>query len=195
MTITRCVDLSAARWLEQRDDDWRRLAARGPRCYDSYARLRIIPDPAYPGQLEGEVSVGPDALSDNAQIGIVLTALAGHTSTPDDCHFCVWDGWPSFAIDDPMPKISIPNRDYFLFHGTVADAADWDAQMKALLHDIGAPTLAFAWPADRAWCVTCDIDPHFATIGAGTAAIDQLMAEAQVDIVADDPDVEPPYYG
>ncbi|GAB2635335.1 hypothetical protein ABI214_25210 [Prescottella soli] len=194
MSITRCADLSAARWLERSEEDWQRLAARGPLGFEKYARLRFIPDPSYPGQREGEVHVGPDALSDNEQLAVVLAELARHTTAPDDCYFCIWDGWPSFDTADPMPKVSIPNRDYFLFHGSLADVADWDSRIKSLLHDIGAPTPAFVWPADHVWCVTSDVDPHFASIGAGADAIDQLVTNTQVDVVVDDPDTEPPYY-
>jgi len=194
MTITRCSDLSPARWLEQRGEDWQRLAARGPRCFDKYARLRFISDPSYPEQSTSEVRASPDELSDNEQLGVVLGALARFTGTPEDCYFCIWDGWPSFDINDPTPKVSIPNRDYFLFHGTLTDVSDWDAQIKALLHDSEAPPPAFAWPADHAWCVTSDVDPHFASIGAVAEAIDRLVANPHVDVVVDDPDREPPYY-
>lgn len=198
MSITRCVDLSAARWLERRDEDWRRLAARGPVAFDKYARLRFIPDPAYPAQTEGDAQRDPEGLSDNEQLGVVLAELAHYTGTPDDCYFCIWDGWPSFTADDPTPKISIPNRDYFLFHGTLGDVADWNAQIKTLLDDLGdlgdVPPPAFVWPADHAWCVTCDVDPHFASIGATMDAIDRLVADSRVDVVVDDPDIEPPYY-
>ncbi|MHA4849895.1 hypothetical protein L1080_010120 [Rhodococcus sp. MSC1_016] len=194
MSITRCVDVSAARWLERRDEEWSRLAARGPVAFDKYARLRFIPDPSNPGQREGDAQRDPEGLSDNEQLGVVLADLAPFTGTPDNCYFCIWDGWPSFAAADALPKISIPNRDYFLFHGTVDDCADWDAQLETLLQDIGAPTPAFVWPADFAWCVTCDIDPHFASIGAGSDAIDRLLVDPRVDLVIDDPDREPPYY-
>lgn len=194
MSITRCVDLSAARWLEQRDEDWSRLAARGPDSFDKYARLRFVPDPSCPGQSENDAHRDPDALSDNEQLGVILADLARYTGTPDDCYICIWDGWPSFDGDDPTPKVSTPNRDYFLFHGALTDFADWDAQIETLLHDIEAPTPAFVWPADHAWCVTCDVDPHFASIGASPGAIDRLVANPYVDVVADDPDTEPPYY-
>ena len=73
-------------------------------------------------------------LSDNEQLGVVLAELAHYTGTPDDCYFFIWDGWPSFTADDPTPKISTPNRDYFLFHGTLADAADWDATHLGISH-------------------------------------------------------------
>ncbi|MFG1782554.1 hypothetical protein ACGFIU_08945 [Rhodococcus oryzae] len=194
MSITRCVDLSAARWIEERQEDWHRLAARGPVCFDKYARLRFIPDPSYPGQREGEVRADPGALSDNEQLGVVLAELARHTDTPDDCYFLVWNGWPSFRADDPTPRLSIPNRDYFLFHAALTDFTDWDPQVMALLDDIEAPTPAFVWPADRAWCVTCDVDPHFASIGADSDAIDAVVAHPRVDVVVDEPDTEPPYY-
>ncbi|NKS72360.1 hypothetical protein GS531_04915 [Rhodococcus hoagii] len=59
----------------------------------------------------------------------------------------------------------------------------------------GSPTPAFIWPADHAWCVTCDVDPHFASIGASADAIARLVADTRVDVVVDDPDTEPPYYG
>jgi hypothetical protein len=100
----------------------------------------------------------------------------------------------NFRPDDPMPKISIPNRDYFLFHGTLSGFSDWNNRIEALLDDNDAPTPAFVWPADGAWCVTCDVDPHFATIGGSAEAIDTIVALKQVDVVEDDPDREPPYY-
>ncbi|MCA1006850.1 hypothetical protein LCL87_14080 [Rhodococcus hoagii] len=194
MSITRCADLTAARWLEQSDEDWRRLTVRGPRGFEKYARLRLIPDPGFPRQREAEVRVTPNALSDNEQISVALAELARHTSTPDNCYFCIWEGWPSFRSCDPMPKVQIPNRCYFLFHGSLADVAAWDSQVTALLHDIAAPTPAFVWPADHAWCVTCDVDPNFASIGADAGAIDRLVANPRIDVVVDDPDTEPPHY-
>ncbi|MBM4696540.1 hypothetical protein [Prescottella equi] len=195
MGITRCADLTVARWLERSDEDWRHLAARGPRDFEKHARLRFIPDPSFPGQSEGDVRRAPGALSDNEQLGVALAELTPYTATPDDCYFCIWEGWPSFSGDDPMPRISIPNRAYFLFRGSLADVADWDSQVSELLQDTVAPTPAFVWPADHAWCVTCDVDPHFATIGASADAIARLVADTRVDVVVDDPDTEPPYYG
>ena len=129
MGITRCADLTVARWLERSDEDWRHLAARGPRDFETHARLRFIPDPSFPGQSEGDVRRAPGALSDNEQLGVALADLAPYTATPDDCYFCIWEGWPSFSGDDPMPRISIPNRAYFLFRGSLADVADWDSPL------------------------------------------------------------------
>lgn len=194
MTITRCRDLTAARWIEQRPEDWQRLAGRGPVCFDRYSRLRILPDPAFPGQRETDVHLGPDALDDTDQMGIVLAALAPYTETPEDCYFLLWEGWPSFHSEGAFPRVAIPDRGYYLFHGSLADFPDWNAQVEALLDDSEAPTPSFVWPADRSWCVTCDVDPHFATIGGSAEAIAATLALTDVDVVVDDPDVEPPYY-
>lgn len=65
--------------------------------------LRIIPDPAFPGQRENDVHVGAEAMHDTDQIGVVLTALARYTETPEDCYFLVWEVWPSFPLRGPVP--------------------------------------------------------------------------------------------
>jgi hypothetical protein len=50
------------------------------------------------------------------------------------------------------------------------------------------------WPADHAWCIANDVDPHWAGIGASVAAIDELLADPRLDIVRDDPGQAQPYY-
>lgn len=66
---------------------------------------------------------------------------------------------------------------------TVSDIGDWDV-----------PYPAFVWPADRAWCVAADVDPHWAGIGADTAAIDRLVADPHLDVVPADPREDQPCY-
>ncbi|WP_345602754.1 hypothetical protein [Tomitella cavernea] len=188
------ADLTPAQWIADRTEEWDRLVSRGPFCFDSYARLRLIPDPDRYGQRGSEVRAVADAMNDNEQIGVVLSELASFTCTPADCYFLVWEGWPCFHADDPMPRLTIPNRDFFLFHGAVADAETWDSQLNALLGAMEAPTPAFVWQADRAWCVTCDIDPHYATIGGSADTVDAVLALTNVDVVDDRPGVEPPRY-
>ncbi|MYR08146.1 hypothetical protein GTV32_18400 [Gordonia sp. SID5947] len=205
MTLVQCSDLSPARWLveQSQGDDWARLAARGPKGYPAYSRLRFVPDPSYNGQSTNEVDFneghdGPPPVEAEL-IGFVLAELAGHTDTPDACYFCVWDGWSTIKADRAMPKVEIPNRDYFLFHGTTSDIEYWEkCNARGALRDAGRygemPDPAFVWPADRAWCIANDVDPHYATIGASIEAIEQLLADPRIDTVADDPQVEPPYW-
>lgn len=158
---------------------WQQLVGFGPAEFPAYARLRFLPDPAYEEQSENDVHIdeGPAEI---AQLRAVLQTLTRHTSTPDDCHFCLWDGWGS---DLPGPKVVVPNRAYHLFRGSISDFDDW-----------GMPDPAFIWPADHAWCVADDVDPHWAGIGADASAIDELLAVPRLDVVRADPLQDQPFY-
>ena len=202
---------------------WQQLVGFGPAGFPVYARLRFLPDPAYEGQSENDVDVDDDAPTETAQLRAVLETLTGHTHTPDDCYFCLWVGWDSeieggggARILDPQtaivrrgpqiapafpssvlhgPKVVVPNRAYFLFRGSVSDfgnggaAEEWPGQPR--LH---MPDPAFIWPADHAWCVANDVDPHWAGIGAAVSAIDQLLGDPRLDVVAADPREDQPAY-
>ena len=223
MTLTLCCDLSAADWITASDRPWQQLAEFGPPGFPAYARLRFLPDPAYEGQSENDVDVDENAPSETAQLRAVLEVLTRHTRTPGDCYFCLWEGWgqqlhdddgtrtldlptdaigaepgidPSFsrsALHEPM--VVVPNRAYFLFHGTVSELGDrgpaegWPGQPGT-----GMADPAFIWPADHAWCVANDVDPHWAGIGADTSAIDQLVADPRLDVVPADPRADQPCY-
>jgi hypothetical protein len=50
------------------------------------------------------------------------------------------------------------------------------------------------WPADRRWCFTSDVDPHWAGIGAPGAAIDALTVAPTFDVVPADPAGAQPFY-
>jgi len=102
----------------------------------------------------------------------VLAGLARvWTATPGQCWFCVWDGYdfggtlltppgePSVPLPDPVlgtirqgPRVSLPNRDYWLFTGPV-EAVTATAPLAGL-----EQTPNLWWPADRAWCVATEID-------------------------------------
>lgn len=192
MALTPCADLSPAEWLAGSDQPWQQLIEFGPSGLPAYARLRFIPDPAYPGQSENDVSRGAHVLPDIEQLRIALETLARHTRTPDDCYFCLWDGW---GLEPDEPRIVVPHRAYFLFRGRLADLGDWGPAVvtpgRPAPH---MPEPAFVWPADRAWCVTKDVDPHWAGIGADRPAIDQLIADPRLDVVRADPQASQPHY-
>lgn len=196
MTLEQCVDLSAADWLVEQSDDWARLAVRGPLGFPAYARLRFLPDPSDEGQSVNDVETVDDGRSEADLLAVVLAILADHTATPESCYFCVWNGWSSITPAIGAPEVKIPNRDYFLFHGTVRDIAYWQSQhaREADSRYGVMPDPAFAWPADHSWCLANDVDPHFATIGASCAAIEKVLADPRIDAVADDPAQEPPHY-
>lgn len=70
-----CNDASAAEWLVGQRLPWYRLAGRGPVGYSSYARVRFIPDPSFPGQKTSDVDFDQNALSEKDQIGVAQKAL------------------------------------------------------------------------------------------------------------------------
>ncbi|HWC22146.1 MAG TPA: hypothetical protein VG502_07590 [Flexivirga sp.] len=196
MTLHLAPDFSGARWIadELRRQDWWRLVTRGPLCFEAYARLRFIPDPTYPGMSENDFEAPEDLPDEQESLQRVLAALTGHTATPDDLFFAIWEGWPSGVSQLDVPKWSLPNRQFVLLRGASADFRTWRAPQWPNAYGDELPTPAYVWPADHAWCVTEDVDPHFATIAGGAAAIDAVLGIDGLDIVRDDPYVEPPFY-
>ncbi|GAA4588406.1 hypothetical protein BJY16_008553 [Actinoplanes octamycinicus] len=181
MALSLCTDLSAAGWLIDDDQPWGRLLTLGPAGFAAHARLRFIPDPAYPGQHEADVPA-VETPPEIDQVRTVLATLARHTGTPDDCYVCVWDGW---GTELAAPKVVVPGRAYYLFRGALSDLDQWDDAL---------PDPAFVWPADRAWCLADDVDPHWAGIGGSEAAIADVLATPGVDTVRTTPDEPVPAY-
>lgn len=223
MALTPCSDLSAADWITGSDVPWQHLIGFGPAGFPAYARLRFLPDPTYEGQSENDVDIGEDAPTETEQLRAALETLARHTRTPEDCYFCLWDGWGSdiwggdgTRVLDPQtgvvrpgrqaapafpqsvlygPKVVVPHRAYYLFQGSVSDLGDWGAADEWPGQPrVHMPDPAFIWPADHAWCVANDVDPHWAGIGAGVAAIEELLADPRIDVVPADPHDEQPAY-
>lgn len=190
MPLTVCTDLTPAAWLVTSTRDPWRLVTMGPGGFAAHARLRFIPDPGWVGQSENDVEVGPDHPSDQAQLAAALDVLVRHTGTPDDCYFAVWEGWP---VDPVWPVFELPHRAYWLVHGSLGDFSAWPEMAMWPPPKSHFPP-AFVWPADRAWCVANDVDPHYAGIGADPAAIDDLLADSTLDVVPADPDQDQPAY-
>jgi hypothetical protein len=99
----------------------------------------------------------PSLLSDLCEV------LKGHTTTPERCWFCLWEGWawvggaPSAAImstaedvDDPFvdlppafppeiingPRVSLPGRGYILFDGPLDAATEMGLRIGELVNDV-----------------------------------------------------------
>jgi hypothetical protein len=227
MALTLCSDLSPADWLVASSLPSDRLVTFGPAGFEAYARLRFLPDPAYQGQSEN------DAYSDDnppaaGVLRTLLRLLAAHTTTPDDCYCCLWEGWgdlygrnappdlgavirtkepadetqpagwapaPTPPAPPEMAKVVVPTRAYYLFQGRLAEAGDWGAANPWPSPDrLHMPEPAFVWPADHAWCIANDVDPHWAGIGADKLVIDQLVADPRLDVVRANPDDPQPSY-
>lgn len=201
-----CADVSAADWITRsRDatDDvasgqaWKALALFGPPEFEAYARVRFIPDPDRPHQSVPSEDFTEPAYEgyEHAIVARTCRALAAATRSSDECYFAIWAGYSGVVSPLPGgPRMYIPNRGYHLYVGTLSDLKAWEEPLThetpALFHD----PPAFVWPADHAWCLASDTDPHWAGIGANTATIRDLTLRDDIDVVTADRYGRQPFY-
>jgi hypothetical protein len=139
-------------------------------------------------------------------LGALCDLLADHTATPEDCFFCLWDGWgwiegnmtvfrasaggaaigpeepiaPAFSAEElSRPRVHLPGRDYLLLAGSLAAALQIGCWVSADWFDPQSPNLF--WPADRAWCVATEIDFDSTLIGGTTALIEAVLEAPTLD--------------
>lgn len=215
-------DVSHADWFARSGEQWTQLCSIGPGSFSRYARL-FHPlqgaDPNDPNELlsiEGDLE--PEVLR------TLLRVLEQHTTTPDDCYFCLWEGFgdipgspsvaftyltgePQGAGKEPMvlppafppevingPRVRIPARDYLLFRGPLHEAGQWGAT--DLLPGVARPINSpnLMWPADHAWFVATEIDLPWTGIGGSTELIEALMADESLDTEQVEPSGELSYW-
>ena len=191
MRLAFCRDTGAADWLTRSATPFPQLVTFGPAGFEAYARLRFIPDPSRPGQAEADAEVPGDHPSDIAQARRALHRLARFTSTPQECYFCVWEGYSDIPLPAGVPLVDLVHRRYALLRGALTGIDAWEDDLGG-----GQPVAppAFVWPADRRWCLASDVDPHWAGIGAGQPAVDALVADPDLDVVAARPAADQPWY-
>lgn len=203
-------DMTAAEWILTADRHWWDLVTLGPPGLPAYARLRFIPDPAYEGQSEHEgarqsgILSNSDALSDSDQLRIAVGALSRQGGSPTEGYLLIWDGWGEDLFPESVlqtPRVPIldgelsPPRGYYMLQLPLQDFVS--GAVESSWHTskgLPMPTPGFIWPADRAWCITSDIDPHWAGIGADPALIRSLLNEPRLDVVRVEADQELPFY-
>jgi hypothetical protein len=176
--VTPSDDVGPAGWIGPRLQPFGNVKVGSiiPTGFEAYARIET------PNQLAG--------------------VLARHTSTPDRCWFCLWDGYgdlhgpPAVAYlyfwkegeprtppppPPPPPKlrksrVRLPNRDYLLFTGSVVEGEGWR----------DGPNLW--WPDDRAWIVANEIDLDWYSLIGGTHELcTELIALGARPVTVDDP--------
>jgi hypothetical protein len=194
MTLAFCSDTVAAEWLVRSGTPADQLTVFGPDRFEAFARLRFIPDPTSGRHQEADVELPVDHPSDIAQARRALHVLAQFTATPQDCYFCLWEGYSDVPLPPEVrrgPLVEIPHRRYALLRGSLQDIDDWEA---ALGGGQPIPPPAFVWPADHRWCFASDVDPHWAGIGAERAAVDALIRDPELDVVPARPAEAQPLY-
>jgi hypothetical protein len=110
------------------------------------------------------------------------------TDEPDDCRFCLWEGYtwqgrqaqsiPPEVLDGP--RVHLPMRDYVLYRGAVEAAA--------ALTEPAFQTPNIWWPADRSWCVASEIDLPWTYVGGCHRLIDGLLECEELETLPAGPD-------
>jgi len=72
------------------------------------------------------------------------------------------------------PRVTLPDRAYLLFTGSVDDAAGWE----------DGPNLW--WPDDRAWCVASEIDLPYTYVGGSTEVIAEILGHPALEALPAD---------
>ena len=154
----------------------------------------------------GEPRIGdllPEAL------GPLLRILVGHTTTPDSCWFCLWEGygwihprsgsrhvvssWTGSGAppETPVAPSAVPprlvdaarvelQRDYLLLHGPVESALFLGDQVAPDWFDPQSPNLF--WPEDHAWCVGTDIELDSTLVAGSAALVDELLESDELEV-------------
>lgn len=187
---------------------WSAMPLRQDTQFHSIALPPTAPDGAPPyssqGPQEGSL-YRPDA-------EVLAAIVRDWTTTPEDCWFCVWDGFgwdavgavaalteagqPPEIIEEPEPepdpvpgpvregpRVHLPYRDYFLYSGP-AEAVGTLASLDGTWGQ--CPNIW--WPADRAWCVASEIDLQWTYVGGPRGLIDAILADDRIEALPAAPD-------
>lgn len=100
------------------------------------------------------------------QLAIIARMLAGHTSTPDDCWFAIWEGNTVLDdIRDSTPTAEINGYNYFLLRGPGSRVTDTYVGI--------APNIC--WPADHSWCLVRHFDFPCVYFGGSQQSVTDLL--------------------
>lgn len=184
---------------------WRDVAAWSGQSVEPDAPFHAVALPA------GPVATPPPWSEEGPRRGslaptdaeTLIPLVRRHTRTPDDCWFCLWDGFDWIGaplprhvplgngtrVDDPVPaavragpRVELPGRNYFLYRGPV-ESASVRYGAKGLDR-----TANLWWPEDRAWCVATDIDLSSTYVGGPVALVRALVADPGLEAVEVAPD-------
>lgn len=178
--LTPVTDTRAAHWLSKSTQA----------AHDTFPARAVL---RHPGGPDHEISDLPAAVLEK-----LCAVLARHTGTPNECWFCVWDGY-AWVYDTPGaftpylregetappptkpalpsmirrgPRATIAQFDYVLFSGpvTAAPRMGWYAPSGWFWAEW--PDLI--WPTDRAWLAESGIDIDWLEISGPRALLDEL---------------------
>jgi len=136
------------------------------------------------------------------QLKALTGLLARHTSNPDRCWFCVWEGYGSFHPNSrrelraysgslrrirywwwrvrlrmPKPKPRVPT--WKAVRLPQRDYILFKGPLSLVLGQREGPNLW--WPDDRSWCVASEIDFPYTYVGGSKRLIDEILADPAIE--------------
>ena len=111
----------------------------------------------------------------------VAEVLAARTTTPDDCWFCMWEGYGTAwtvlnRLAESAPRVALEHRNCLLFRGPVSAATAFREGPW-----FQSPTVW--WPEDRAWCVRSELDIYSTYVAASADALRALIEHPTLEAV------------
>jgi hypothetical protein len=161
------------------DRRWSGLAARHGRVAHAEMQFHLISNPpgSAPAGYEPLEAMAVGTLP-RSELHVIAAILERHTSTPNRCHFAIWEGFGIRPLATPpvpdLARLHLPNRAYVLMHGTVADASDAFDRLEEQSANLW-------WPDDHAWCVASEIDFGWTYVGGSRIAISELLAAPEIE--------------
>ena len=141
-----------------------------PVCRRS-ARRPYIDRPDLPRSSHQTVGAIPEA-----ECRTLIETLRDFTTIPDNCYFCLWEGWGNIEprLYKAGSSAGTPHRNHLLFSGLIDAimalfATDWPRG------NVWSKSQDLWWPRDRSWCVGTDIDLCYTYIGSGRECIEAVL--------------------
>jgi hypothetical protein len=163
---------------------WATIAARAGQTFDARTRFNELVgwdrDSRMQDAPEPWSQPDPGSLCPQ-ECGAVAEVLVKHTTTPDTCWFCVWEGygtgWPVLnRLGEWAPRVALQYRNCLLFRGPLRAATAFRSEPW-----FQSPTLW--WPDDRAWCVASELDIFSTYLGATPEAVHDLIAHPDIEVL------------
>lgn len=136
-----------------------------------------------------------------ADAKVLAEVMSPWTMSPEQCWFCLWDGYgwestrlltpvgePAMRLPDPVPesarrgrRVRLPNRDYLLYSGPL------EAVMASVSLSDQEQTPNLWWPADRRCFVGSEIDLAWTYVGGPADMIEALLTDARIEALPAEP--------
>jgi hypothetical protein len=164
---------------------WAEIAAQNGRIVHPEMQIHMISHPigSTPAEYDlndyiNELDWGELPLPERT---ILVEALRPHTTTPEQCWFCIWEGWGGLNFDGVSERVRLPSRNYVLYAGPIETAlatldtgpAKFVSEPTMQPWDTQSPNLW--WPHDRAWFVATEIDFAWTYVGGSESLIEAVL--------------------